>query len=383
MERKEQEPWRRALDRLLMGPKGLMVAFFLLFTVLALTVWGANYPSDLLQALFDRIYSLLSFLLQGLPHFLRGFLLDGMYTTAARVLAVMLPPMVIFFFLFSVLEETGYLHRLSRLLERPMACWGGCGRQGVTLCMGLGCNAVGVMGCRQIACPRQRLRGILTNAMVPCNGRFPALIVLALVLLPGMQALGVITFVLLGIFGALAVSGLLSLFMKKSSPKEERTSLPPMKMPGFRQLLGRSLGKKVWEVTRGALLVAAPAGGILWLLTQTGVLPMITRALDPVGAFLGMNGSILTAFFLSFPANELFLPSLLMMTGEEVALFSWNTALCTLIFTLFHWPCSTTLLTVYRETGSIKQTAAAFVLPTAVGCGLCILLHGLLIHFGG
>ncbi len=377
MEEREQAPWRRALDRLLTGPKGMTVALLLLFSVLALTVWGANYPSELLQALFDRGYTLLSRLLAFLPEAMRGFFLEGMYRICSRVLAVMLPPMVIFYFLFSLLEDVGYLPRLARLLEKPMGIFGGCGRQGVSLCMGLGCNAVGVMGCSQIGCPRQRLRGILTNAMVPCNGRFPALIALTAVLFPGVQALGVMLFVLLGMLGAVSVSGLMSLFMKKSPEKAQRLPLPPLKKPKLRQLLGRGLGEKAWEVARSTLLVAAPAGGLLWVLTQVGILPAIARALEPVGVLLGMNGTILTAFFLSFPANELFLPSMLLMAGERGLLFSWNTALCTLVFTLFHWPCATTLLTIHRQTGSIKITAAAFFLPTAVGVVLCMLLNGL------
>ncbi len=377
MEEMRQEPWRRELDRLLTGPKGLTVACLLLFLVLALTVWGANYPSELLQGLFGWGYRLLSGLLRDWPGYLRGFVLDGMYTTGTYVLAVMLPPMVIFFFLFTMLENIGYLPRLARLLDKPLGCCGGCGRQGVTLCMGLGCNTVGIMGCRQIECPQRRLRGILTNAMVPCNGRFPLLIVLAGVLLPGWEAVGVMAFGFLGIIGAIAVSGLLSLFMKKPVCAESVVPLPPLKRPRMGYILQECLVSKPWELARTSFCVAAPVGGLLWGLTQTGILPRITQALEPLGAAMGLDGTLLTAFIMSFPANELFLPSLLLMTASPEPAFAWNTALCALVFTVFHWPCATTLITIYKETGSKKQTAAAWFLPTAVGVLLCILLNGL------
>ncbi len=373
-----QENWRLTLDKLLVSRRyGMPLMLLLLFMILCLTVWGANFPSLALQALFDWGYELLYGAMSGAPGWLRGLLLDGMYATTARVLAVMVPPMAIFFPLFTILEDVGYLPRMAFLLDGSMRRCGGCGKQALTLCMGLGCNAVGVMGCRIITSPRERLAAVLTNAMVPCNGRFPALILLAGILCPpGLSALAVAGAVVLGVLGAMVCTGLLGKTALKHSPSAFLLELPPLRMPRVGQILLRSLLDRTVRVALRALVVAAPAGAIIWSLNATGVLTWLVAFLEPAGRLLGISGGLLVAFILSFPANELLLPGIVLATGGLT--LSWQAALCCLVLTVFHWPCSTTLLTIYRETGSKKQTAAAFFLPTAVGVGLCMLLNGIL-----
>lgn len=393
-EENNSEVFRRKVDRLLVSRRfGVPLMCLLLLGIVWLTVWGANYPSQLLQNLFDRIYALLSGWISGWPGWLRGLLLDGVYATSARVMAVMLPPMAIFFPLFTILEDVGYLPRMAFLLDPCMARCGGCGKQALTMCMGLGCNAVGVMGCRIIDSPRERLCAILTNAMVPCNGRFPSLILLGSLFFQGAgSGFVVAACVALGAVGAMGVSGLLSKTVLRSAQSTFLMEIPPFRRPRLGQILVRSFIDRTVFVALRALKVAAPAGAVLWALSNTPVLGWLTGVLEPVGRLLGMNGVILLAFVLSLPANELLIPMILLLltnSGSLQAAFSletsllngimtWQMATCTMVFTLFHWPCSTTLMTIYRETGSLKKTAAAFLLPTAVGCTLCLALNLLL-----
>ncbi len=387
----DDDSFRRRVDRLLVSRRfGVPLMFLLFLGILWLTVWGANYPSMLLENLFSYGYDVLSQWLSFLPRWLYGMLVDGVYVTCTRVIAVMLPPMAIFFPLFTILEDIGYLPRMAFLLDPCMVCCGGCGKQALTLCMGLGCNAVGVMGCRIIDSPRERLIAILTNAMVPCNGRFPTLIVLSALFFPNAgTALVVASCVALGVAGAMAVSAVLTRTVLRSRQSTFVMEIPPFRRPRLGQILTRSLFDRTLFVAGRALTVAAPAGVLLWLLSDWSLLSAASAFLDPVGIALGMNGVILLGFILSLPANELLLPVILMaltgvqglkdVAGESLLLqiMTWKTAVCTMVFTLFHWPCSTTLMTIYRETKSIKKTAAAFLLPTAVGCTLCLLLNWL------
>jgi len=279
---------------------------------------------------------------------------------------------------------------MAFLLDPCMARCGGCGKQALTLCMGLGCNAVGVMGCRIIDSPRERLAAILTNAMMPCNGRFPTLILLGTLFFPEAgAALVVAACVALGAAGAMATSGVLSKTVLRSEPSTFLMEMPPFRRPRLGKILVRSLLDRTLFVAGRALTVAAPAGAVLWIVFNTGLLSGLVDFLDPAGQFLGMNGVILLAFILALPANELVIPVILMALsgvgslqsstgqGSQILLsaMTWQTAVCTMVFTLFHWPCSTTLMTIYRETRSVKKTAAAFVLPTAVGIVLCIMLN--------
>lgn len=391
----KDQSWRHVLDRVLLSRRyGVPILLTLLFFIIWLTVWGANYPSMALEALFDGGYGLLKRWCAPMPNWLSGILVDGMYATSARVIAVMLPPMAIFFPLFTILEDVGYLPRMALLLDRPMCCCGGCGKQALTLCMGLGCNAVGVTGCRIIDSPRERLMAILTNAMVPCNGRFPTLILLGSLFFPKAgAALVVSACVMLGVLGAMGASGVLSKTALRHAPSAFVMEMPPFRRPRLGQILVRSLLDRTLHIAWRALIVASPAGAVLWILANTKFLGNISALLDPLGQVMGLNGVILLAFCLSLPANELLVPVMLMaitgggnlqsVAGESGALLAqwgmtWQMAVCTMVFTLFHWPCATTLMTVYQETGSKAKTAAAFFLPTAVGIVLCVLLHVLL-----
>lgn len=394
-----EENWRLILDRVLVSRRhGIPILVMLLFVIVWLTVWGANYPSQLLEALFDRGYWLLKDLTVNWPWWLGGSLIDGVYLTSSRVISVMLPPMAIFFPLFTILEDVGYLPRMAFLLDRPMCKCGGCGKQALTLCMGLGCNAVGVTGCRIIDSPRERLLAILTNAMVPCNGRFPTLILLGTLFFPHVGAAVIVAAcIMLGILGAIGVSGILSHTALRHESSTFLMEMPPFRRPRIGQILVRSLIDRTLFVAGRALAVAAPAGLVLWGMANTTVLGIISEFLDPLGRLLGMDGIIMVAFCLALPANELVIPVILMAlsgTGSLVAAqsqgtavlleagWTWQTAVCTMIFTLFHWPCSTTLITVYKETKSAAKTAAAFFLPTAVGCILCLMLNLIFQNFG-
>lgn len=389
---------RRKADRLFASRwLGLPLMLLLLLGIVWLTVWGANYPSELLQGFFDWGYKWMKGGLSFLPEGICGLLLDGVYATAARVMAVMLPPMAIFFPLFTLLEDIGYLPRMAFLLDGSMAKCGGCGKQALTLCMGLGCNAVGVTGCRIIDSPRERLVAILTNAMVPCNGRFPSLILLGSLFFSGIGGSFLAALcVILGVLGAMGTSAVLS----KTTLRHEKSvflmEIPPFRKPRVGQILVRSLLDRTLHIALRALKVAAPAGALLWILARTDLIRTMAAALDPLGSFMGMNGVILMAFCLSLPANELLIPVIVLVLtragslqgigedGDILLAAGWTakTALCTMIFTLFHWPCATTLMTVRAETGSIKIAAAAFALPTAVGVVLCVMVN-LAFHLWG
>lgn len=370
---------------------GIPILLALLLGIVWITVWGANYPSRLLELLFDRGYGLLTRAMGWAPWWLRGIVADGVYATAARVISVMLPPMAIFFPLFTILEDVGYLPRMAFLMDHGMCRCGGCGKQALTLCMGLGCNAVGVTGCRIIESPRERLLAILTNAMVPCNGRFPTLIVLGSLFFPGVGGAAVVALcIVLGVAGAMGTSWVLSKTALRGKGSFFLMELPPFRRPRIGQILVRSLLDRTGKIALRALKVAAPAGAVLWLLANTAWMGKIAWFLDPMGRLMGMNGILLLAFLLSLPANELLLPVVLMALTAEGSLqnaacleqslllhagWTWQTAVCTMVFTLFHWPCATTLMTIYQETGSAKKTAAAFLLPTAEGMLLCMALH--------
>ena len=387
--------WRQVLDRFLVSRRhGIPVMLGLLLLVVWLTVWGANDLSRLLERLFDMIYRWMLPVKGYLPQWLGGILLDGIYVTASRVISVMLPPMAIFFPLFTLLEDLGYLPRMAFLMDHCMHCCGGCGKQALTMCMGLGCNAVGVMGCRIIDSPRERLGAILTNAMIPCNGRFPTLIILGSLFFSDVGgACLVAACVALGMAGAVGISGLLNKTFLKGESSMFCLEIPPFRRPRLGQILVRSLLERTVKIALRALYVAAPAGALLWILGHTGMLGEVALFLDPLGKILGMNGVILLAFLFSLPANELLIPVILMtvsgagslaaITDSSNALLlssgiTWQMAVCTMVFTLFHWPCATTLMTIQKETGSMKKTAAAFALPTAVGIVLCVILRFIL-----
>jgi len=397
----------RRVDRLVTGRRwGYPLMLLLLAFVLWLTMVGANSLSDgLSAALFwveDRLTDL--FVALHAPDWLHGALVLGAYRMLASVVAVMLPPMAIFFPLFTLLEDVGYLPRVAYNLDRPFARCGACGKQALTMCMGFGCNAAGVVGCRIIDSPRERMLAILTNSFVPCNGRFPTLITVISLFFIGtaagasaLWAACLLTgLILLGVAATLLVTRLLSATLLRGTPSFFTLELPPYRLPQFGQVLVRSVLDRTLFVLGRAAAVAAPAGLLIWLLANVTVgdgslLQHAAGWLDPLGRLMGMDGVILLAFILGLPANEVVLPLVLMMysaggvlpgaghTGDLLGVLTaggWTplTAVCTLLFCLFHWPCSTTLLTVRRETGSLRWATLAALLPTLLGMGLCMLL---------
>lgn len=393
-------PQAHWLDRIALGRwSGRALLILLLLAVFWLTIQGANYPSALLQAGFDRLGRLLHRALASWPWWLSGILLDGVYATAARVIAVMLPPMAIFFPLFTLLEDLGYLPRAAFLMDHCFQCCGSCGKQVLTMSMGFGCNAAGVVGCRIIASPRERIMAMVTNALVPCNGRFPALIMLICLFFsenPWIAAAILTGFVLLGVGATLLSSKLLHKTVLSGTESHFIMEMPPYRRPRIGKILLRAFLDRTVFVLARAAAVAAPAGAVIWCLGQISrnsvpLLQIMAGWLDPVGLFLGMNGAVLLAFFLSFPANELLLPlTVMILEGSKTAMleagtsavgavltahgWTWRTALCTMVFLLFHWPCSTTCLTIRKETGSWKWTLTAILLPTAIGVFLCSML---------
>lgn len=398
----------RRLDRLLTSRKtGIPVMLLLLAGILWLTMVGANVPSELLSELLMGWQEPLRALLRsmGAAWWLEGAVVDGMYRTVAWVVSVMLPPMAIFFPLFTLLEDAGYLPRVAFNLDHFFRKAGAHGRQSLTMCMGLGCNACGVMGCRIIQSPRERLIAILTNAFIPCNGRLPtltALIAMFFVTGSGLWSSAASAALLMGaivlaVAMTLWASRLLASTALKGEPSSFSLELPPYRAPQVGQVLVRSILDRTLFVLGRAVAVAAPAGLLIWTAANVelggeSILVRLAGFLEPLGALMGLDGFILLAFLLGFPANEIVVPCILMgylSTGSLTAYGSlsqlhglltahgWTaaTAVCALVFTLFHFPCGTTCLTIYRETKSVKWTALAILLPTVVGVVLCILIH--------
>lgn len=405
-QRADRQRRRRKLDRLLTSKStGIPLMLLLFGLVVWLTVAGANVPSALLTALFARIGEVLEGWLAGAPAWLSGILLDGVYRVTAWVVAVMLPPMAIFFPLFTLLEDLGYLPRVAFVMDHAFQKCRACGKQCLTMCMSMGCNACGVTGCRIIDSPRERLIAILTSSLMPCNGKFPTLIALITIffvggrggLLASLEGAALLLGTLvLGVAGTLGCSRLLSATVLKGMPSSFALELPPFRRPRVGEVIVRSVLDRTLFVLGRAVAVAAPAGAFIWLMANVTVggatlLAHCTGFLDPFARLIGLDGVILMAFILGWPANEIVLPVMLMAylsTGSLVEFddlaalgtllaqqgWTWLTAVCAMLFSLFHWPCSTTCLTVYKETGSVKWTALAVILPTLLGLGLCLIV---------
>ncbi len=402
----------RRLDRILTSrTTGMAVMLLGLGMIFYLTIRGANYPSQLLSRWLFALQQPLRQLLATLwaPLWLQGLLVDGVYRTAAWVVAVMLPPMAIFFPLFTLLEDVGYLPRVAFNLDRFFRSAGAHGRQSLTMCMALGCSACGVTGCRIIDSPRERLVAILTNCFVPCNGRFPTLIALVtLFIVPRGGFLGAAAaFVALIVFAVgmtWVASRLLSSTVLKGEASSFSLELPPYRRPQIGKVLVRSLLDRTLFVLGRALKVAAPAGALIWLLANipcggSTLLGQAAALLEPLGTLLGVDGMILLAFLLGFPANEIVLPVLLMgylsvgtlveyssleQLGAVLTANGWTviTALCTMVLCLLHFPCGTTCLTIRKETGSTKWMLVAIVLPTVLGMAVCLLIKAAAVLIG-
>lgn len=397
----------RRLDRIFLGKWGVPVMLLLLGVILWITIVGANYPSALLSAGFSALEHQLSRLLTMtvLPAWVCGLLLDGIYTVLTWVISVMLPPMAIFFPLFTLLEDFGYLPRVAFHLDKSFQCACACGKQSLTMCMGFGCNAAGVTGCRIIDSPRERLLAILTNNFVPCNGRFPTMITcITLFFAAGSElvqsissALLLLGLILLGIGMTFLVCRLLSATLLRGVPSSFTLELPSYRRPQIGKVLVRSVLDRTLFVLGRACIAAAPAGALLWILTNctigdASIFHHAAAFLELPGQWMGLDGVVLLAFLLGFPANEIVLPILLMGYTSGTVLteaqslteihailtahhWTWVTALCMLLFLLFHFPCSTTCITIYKETRSLKWTAAAWCLPTGIGILLCVSVH--------
>lgn len=404
----EQQAYRdrdRKIDRILTSKwTGIPIMIALLAVVFWITITGANYPSQLLSdGLFwveDRMADLFTWM--NSPDWLCNMLVHGVYRVLAWVVSVMLPPMAIFFPLFTLLEDLGYLPRIAFNLDKYFKKCSACGKQALTMCMGFGCNAAGIVGCRIIDSPRERLIAMITNNFVPCNGRFPTLIAIITMFFVGslmgpMQSItstllltGVI---LLGVMMTFFVSRLLSKTILKGVPSSFTLELPPFRKPQIGKVLVRSLLDRTLFVLGRAVCVAAPAGLIIWLLANITVGDMTLLAhcsqfLDPFAHLLGMDGVILLAFILGFPANEIVVPIIIMAymaSGSLIDLsnlsalkqllvdngWTWITAVSTMLFSLMHWPCSTTCLTIKKESQSLKWTAVSVLIPTLMGMVVC------------
>lgn len=399
----------RKIDKILTSKgTGIPIMLLLLILIFWITITGANYPSRLLsQGLFwigDRFSEFLLWL--GTPLWLHDCVVSGIYRVLAWVVSVMLPPMAIFFPLFTLLEDLGYLPRVAFNLDRYFKKAGTCGKQALTTCMGFGCNAAGVVGCRIIDSPRERLIATMTNSFVPCNGRFPTIITIISMFFVGFSlspvlssltsALFLSAVIVLGIFMTFFVSGILSKTLLKGVPSSFTLELPPYRRPQIGKVIVRSIFDRTLFVLGRAAAVAAPAGLLIWIMANVTVgdatiLSHCSQTLDPFARLFGLDGVILLAFILGFPANEIVLPIILMAYLSQGTLvemenltalhqillengWTWVTAFCTVIFSLMHWPCSTTCLTIRKETRSWKWTLLSMFIPTAAGLAVCFVV---------
>jgi ferrous iron transport protein B len=402
----------RTLDRLITSRIwGFPLMLLMLTVVFWITVSGANFPSELLAALLlDTVHPWLKALSAGvgLPWWLDGLLLDGMYMATAWVVSVMLPPMAIFFPLFTLLEDFGYLPRVAFNLDNIFKRAGAHGKQALSMSMGFGCNAAGVIATRIIDSPRERLIAIITNNFALCNGRWPTQILIATLfigtLVPAhlaglVSALTVVGVAVLGVILTLAASWALSRTWLKGEVSTFSLELPPYRPPRILQTIYTSIIDRSIFVLWRAVVFALPAGAVIWLSAnvQLGGLSLaehLVNFLDPFGLLLGLNGVILMAYLVAIPANEIVIPTVLMLTvliagvgglGQGAGVMfeleseastlailgagGWTllTAVNLMLFSLIHNPCSTTIYTIYRETGSTRWTAVAALMPLAMG----------------
>ena len=396
----------KKIDKILTS-KSLGIPIMLLFlgVIFWITVTGANYPSEMLSIMFTKIENkLMEFCIKcQVPNWISGMFVTGMFRTASWVISVMLPPMAIFFPLFVLLEDLGYLPRIAFNLDNVFRKAQTTGKQALTMCMGFGCNAAGIVGCRIINSTREKIIAMLTNSFVPCNGRFPILITIASIFIGSLVAnqyaslvstLAVLVVIVFGIIMTLLISKLLSKTILKGEPTSFVLELPPYRKPQILKVITRSIFDKTLFVLGRAIAIAAPAGIVIWLMSNIAIqditlLNYVANFLNLLGNLMGLDGYILTAFILGLPANEIVLPLILMsyLSGselidiEDISSIStilqqngWTiiTAINVMIFSLLHFPCSTTLLTIKKETGSIKWMSLAFAIPTICGVVVCM-----------
>ncbi len=392
------------LDKLICSKVfGLPIMLLMLFVLLWISISAANIPSQLLSGLFSLVGTILRncALTLGFPEMLTGIIIDGIYGTTAWVVSVMLPPMAIFFPLFTLLEDFGLLPRIAFNLDPVFRCCGSCGKQSLTMCMGLGCNAVGVTSCAIISSPGQKIISILTNSFMPCNGRFPTIILLAAILYPRggefTAPAAVMAVIILGALITLISTKLLSLIYCRNEKLTFTLELPPYRRPKLWDTLVRSFYDRTAKVLFRAIKASAPAGLIIWLLANikindSSLITYICHFLDKPASIFGLNGTILFAFILGLPANEIIMPIILMCctsgsslmllpdaaeVGEMLRNAGWNdcTIICVIIFTLLHWPCSTTLMTIKKECGKYRYVFLSILIPCLWGFFLCFIVN--------
>lgn len=410
--KKQRFSWERTLDKVLTSPiSGFPVMLLILTAVFWITIEGANYPSGLLaEFLIDFLHPVIKsfFVLIGSPGWLTGLLVDGIYLASAWVIAVMLPPMAIFFPIFTLLEDFGYLPRIAFNLDNMFRKSGAHGKQALTMSMGYGCNVAGIIATRIIDSPRERLIAIITNNFALCNGRWPTQILIASLFIgavapPGMagfvSAMAVVGIALLGIFFTFLVSWALSKTILKGEASTFSLELPPYRPPQFWRTIYTSIIDRTIIVLWRAVMFAMPAGAVIWLLANISIgdLSLAEHSinfLDSFGWLIGLNGVILLAYIIAIPANEIVIPVILMLTvlslniagmgdgtgvmfeltdnNAYTSLFNqanWTllTAVNLMLFSLLHNPCSTAIYTIYKETRSAKWTWFSALMPVAVG----------------
>lgn len=391
---------------------GILIMLLLLGIILWITIIGANYISDYLSKFLFYILSCFNSFLNfiGLNETIIDFIINGIFKTVFWVVSVMLPPMAIFFPLFSLLEDSGYLPRIAFNLDKAFNKCGSQGRQVLTMCMGYGCNACGVMGCRIIKEKKQRLIAIITNCFSPCNGRFPTLIAMISIFITYgignrfvnslVSSLMLLVFIVISVIMTFIVSKILSCTILKSKDATFVIEMPPYRRPEVLKTIVRSVIDRTLFVLIRAICVSIPAGIIIWICSNVyiggvSILSICSNFLEPFGSFIGLDGVIVLAFILGLPANEIVIPIIIMAylcTGNITGYTSLNelrdilisngwtivTALCFIFFTMFHFPCGTTIVTIKKETNSLLWTIISIIIPTLVGIVCCFILSNLL-----
>lgn len=411
-DRKISYSFDRSLDKVLTSrTMGFPIMIFVLSVILWITIQGANYPSGALATLLlDNLYPLLKQLSAsiGVTWWVDGLLIDGVYLAVAWVIAVMLPPMAIFFPLFTLLEDFGYLPRVAFNLDNMFRKAGAHGKQALTMSMGWGCNAAGVVATRIIDSPRERLIAIITNNFALCNGRWPTQILIATIFIGALVPSGfanlvstasVISIAMLGVFFTFFSSWLLSRTMLKGEVSTFTLELPPFRPPRFWKTIYTSIIDRTLIVLWRAIVFAAPAGAVIWLISNVdiagdSIANQAISSFDNFGLFFGLNGVILLAYIVAIPANEIVIPTILMLTVSNLGIIGvgsgdgvmfeldssletaeilqaggWTllTGINLMLFSLLHNPCSTTIYTIYQETKSWKWTGVASILPVIMG----------------
>ena len=410
-ENKDYTKRDRKIDKLLTNKiTGIPIMIISLMFIFYLTIVFSNYPSTLLYNILfnleDKIYNFFNIL--SFPNLFTEITVHGAYRVTAFVISVMLPPMIIFFPLFSLLEDSGVLPRIAFNLDKEFKKCNACGKQALTMCMSFGCNAVGITGTRIIDSKRERLIAILTNNFIPCNGRFPTIIsIITMFFIVSnnkynalISSLILTIFILIGILITFITSKILSKTLLKGMPSSFTLELPPYRRPQFFKVIFRSIKDKALKVLLRAIIVSIPAGIIIWIFTNvnidnTSILNHFTNILDPFGKLIGLDGTIISSFILGIPANEIVIPIALMsyLNTNLISNFDninalktifidngWTikTAICTILFSIMHFPCATTLLTIKKETKSIWWTFLSFMIPTITGIIICFIISNLL-----